>query len=149
MSNLIVKPVLTPLLPTRDPDLDGAGLSDALLAEIKNSSDPRDLVLLGLAEECDRLEMHLKILKKPESILSAVNKRVYALKILNETLIQRDNAVRSQRPVQIMATILRKLKEVLKDDMNLQPEMIESILQNLMHKIQAEEELTGGKKVSS
>jgi len=119
----------------RDPDFHGAGLADALLIELQNSTDIRDRVLLAIAEEADRLEALIGNMGKASLKAQAATRRVQALKILHETLATRDEKQKADRPIQIIAGMLRNLRDTL-NDLNVPAEMKETILQSLMHRVE-------------
>jgi len=117
-------------------DIHGAGLADAVLLEIQRSTDIRDRIPLGLAEECDRLEDMMGSMRAGSRKVTASAQRVRALIALQQAINLRDESKGSDRPVQIIANILRNLKETMKE-LDLAPELIETVLQTLV--VKAEE----------
>jgi len=125
----------------RDTDIAGAGLADALFVEIRGSQDIRDRIPMALAEECDRLETCILGMTTHGKKAAASAIRVRALTALQTAVILRDENKGSDRPVQIIASILKNLKETMKE-LDVAPEMIETILQTLVVKAEGMEDLS-------
>jgi len=133
----------------RDADIQGASLAQLVCQEFKAGINPRDQVLVGIAEEADRLESLLRnaaldgsTRRLPASITAQIStRRVTALSKLHEAMNARDVRAASAEPLKLVARAVIIMKNELKKA-GASSEMIETVVTVTLQNLQAE--LMGG-----
>jgi hypothetical protein len=127
-----------------DPDIHGAGFGDQLRVQLALTGDPEDRILVEIANEIDRLE-GLMGAHKPSGRAQLATRRVTALTKLYGIVQDRRESKHRDSEAAVAATIIRHLRACLRE-MEMSPEMEETLIENLINKISEADEKPVQKK---
>lgn len=102
------------------------------------SNEPRDRVLVELGAEIDRLEELLTETRIKQTVkVTASHRRADMLVKLYTMIKDREQVDSEEGTVSIIASMIRLLQDVL-DEMNMQKEVKQTVVQNLLMKLEQE-----------